>query len=272
MKVLVTKTLIICISGIASLLGISCIAGEDRVDLKSNGKPQPQFRNLLWDGAASKGTDAFKQVQFQDNGGKYNSTNGSFIKAVDDATEGTVWQFHKNALDKRCEALGAKGITPALGQTYFIGFRFKLPETPKSGQPGGSFTLMQWKTSGTPNTQNYPFLLVYNSGRIKLEFYPDLTSPNILLFAEKVSPNQWYSIVIKVTAGNTTNTGNMQVWWGDDASPETLQTGGDNYAGKTFDGTSIDPKWGYYRDSGKDGDVFISRLKIGNTWNDVKPY
>jgi hypothetical protein len=64
----------------------------------------------------------------------------------------------------------------------------------------------------------------------------------------------------------------MQLWWGNDAIPETLLTGADHFTGKTFDGTSIDPKWGYYRDTGADGDVFISRLKIGSTWNDVKPY
>lgn len=251
---------------------VSCANKDDIPEpIPARATAKATSRTLLWDGAASGGTSVFKQIQFQDAAGNYGSTNGSSVTAVTDATEGTVWKIHKDDLDRRCEALGAAGVVPSVGQTYFVGFKFKLPQTPAAGQTGSVFTMMQWKTAGTPNTQNYPFLLVYNSGRVKLEFYPDLTSTT-LLYTHSVVANTWYSIVLKVTVGNTASTGNIQVYWGDDATAETLETGSTRFTGKTFDGTSIDPKWGYYRDTGADGDIYFSRLKIGSTYNDVKPY
>ena len=231
----------------------------------------PVPSTVLWDGSAINGITIFKQIQFQDAAGSYGSTNGSSVTAVTDASEGLVWKFHKDDLDRRCEALSGKGFTPLIGQSYYIGFRFKLPQTPTAGQLGEVFTMMQWKTAGTPNTQNYPFLLVYNKGRIKLEAYPDINAGEKLLLEQKVVANQWYSVVLKVQVSDTP-AGSIQIWWGDSSTPAQLLTGGSSYVGKTFDGTAVDPKWGYYRDTGADGDIYFSRLKIGRSWEDVKPY
>src|SRR5262245_36063124 len=82
---------------------------------------------LLW--TCGSTTSTFKGVEFQDNNDNYGSQNGSSLTRVSDATEGTVWKFHKDDLDRRCEAKGAAGVTITKGTTYYIGWRFKLSST-----------------------------------------------------------------------------------------------------------------------------------------------
>jgi hypothetical protein len=231
--------------------------------------------DLLWSGAASNGIEVFKGYDLQDNDLTYATTNpspnGSYIQTATDGAEGTVWHFHKDALDRRAEARGATGITITVGSTYYIGFKFKLAQVPAYNQAGGYHAVMQWKTYGTPNNQNYPLLFVYNNGNVVFQHFMD-GGTSVNLYSHAVSASTWYSVVIKVVVGNTATTGSTQFYWGNDSSPETLLTGGTSYTCKTFDGTSINPKWGYYHQTDANGDDYFSRLKIGTTYASVQPY
>src|SRR5437762_13013500 len=54
---------------------------------------------LIWNGSASLGLSVFKNINIQDNGGTYvgnPSPNGSYVKAVNDATYGSIWDFYKD--------------------------------------------------------------------------------------------------------------------------------------------------------------------------------
>src|SRR6516164_10897344 len=74
---------------------------------------------LLWDGNATNGTSVFKLLNLEDENGVSQgnpSTNGSSVTAVSDPIYGTVCRFYKAVNDLRCEAHGANGINPAIGQ------------------------------------------------------------------------------------------------------------------------------------------------------------
>jgi len=74
---------------------------------------------LLWDGNATSGTGVFKILNLE-------GTNGSSVTPVSDPIYGSVWRFYKALNDHRCEEHGAAGINPAIGQTYYIGWRTKV--------------------------------------------------------------------------------------------------------------------------------------------------
>jgi len=117
---------------------------------------------LLWDGNATNGLGVFKLINIE-------GTNGSSVTAVSDPVYGTVWQFYKALNDHRCEAHGAAGINPAIGQTYYIGWRTKFV-LPTQADLNAIF---QWKAYGTPMLQNYPITIAPGGGALNLnQFNP----------------------------------------------------------------------------------------------------
>src|SRR5271157_1468677 len=92
---------------------------------------------LLWDGNATNGLSVFKILNIE-------GTNGSSVTAVSDPIYGAVWRFYKALNDHRCEEHGAAGINPAIGQTYYIGWRTKLV-LPTQADLNAIF---QWKAYG----------------------------------------------------------------------------------------------------------------------------
>ncbi|HUR60095.1 MAG TPA: heparin lyase I family protein [Opitutaceae bacterium] len=217
----------------------------------------------LW--TAGSSTSTFKGIEKQDNNNNYGSTNGSTVTHLTDATEGSVWKFHKDDLDRRCEAKGAAGVTINQGSTYYIGWRFKLSSTTNNN------SIFQWKSYGSPMVQNYPVVIKMINGQLNFEHYSEGQVKHTL-WAHTISANVWYSIVVRVTVSNSASGGTLQFFFGNDTPPETLLTGGTSYTCKTFDGSSIEPKWGYYGETNTNEDVSFSHLKIGTTYNDVKPF
>src|SRR5204862_508337 len=65
--------------------------------------------------------------------------------------------------------------------------------------------------------------------------------------------------------------GNVQFWFGGSSTPQTLLTGGQSYTCKSFDGDTIEPKWGKYGACGSTIDSYVDDLKIGATYADVAP-
>jgi hypothetical protein len=220
---------------------------------------------LIWDGDASKGTSVFKVLNIEDSG-KNNvgnpSPNGSSVTVVTDSTYGKVWKFDKAAGDLRCEAHGASGFTPVVGGNYYIGWRSKVTYT------GTVNAFFQWKAYGSPMVQNFPLVLKTVNGPLQLHYYPP-NSGDTVLWSHNISTNTWYSHVIHIYVSDVDGQGYVEYYFG--TGIENLIPGGTRYYGKTFDGSSVDPKWGVYGATSTHVTNYVGQLKIGTTYNDVAP-
>lgn len=217
--------------------------------------------SVLW---SATSTSSFKGIEKQDCSGNYQSTNGSTVSIVTDATHGSVFKFHKVSADRRCEGKGASGFTVTRGQTYYIGWRVKQSSTTNDN------SIFQWKAYGSPMTQNYPIVLKMISGQLTLEHYSG-GGNKVVLWRHSISANTWYYLTLKIKVSDSATGGNVQFWFGGDSTPETLLTGGTSYTCKTFDGSSIEPKWGKYGACGTTIDTYVDNLRIGTTYGDVDP-
>src|SRR5438309_1634279 len=57
-----------------------------------------------------------------------------------------------------------------------------------------------------------------------------------------------------------------------DGTEGNVFTGETSFTGKTFDGSSVDPKWGIYGANNTHVIDYVSHLKIGTTYADVQPF
>jgi hypothetical protein len=212
---------------------------------------------LLWDGNATNGTGVFKILNIE-------GTNGSSVTAVDDPIYGKVWRFYKALDDHRCEEHGASGITPTIGQTYYIGWRTKLvlPTTANLN------AIFQWKAYGTPMLQNFPITIAPGTGNLSLNQYnPSTAGGHTFLWSTPVVTNAWVSHVLAISVSDQNYGGYIEYWY--NGAQQTFATGTNRFYCRTFDGTYVDPKWGVYG-----GDIYtvynyVSGLKIGTTYADV---
>ena len=231
---------------------------------------QSAVASLIWSGDPSQGMSVFKLLNLEDSNGNSESNpspNGSSITTTTDPLYGAEWQFCKAANDERAEAHGAAGFNPAIGSTYYLGWRFKVNSTVTDN------AVFQWKAYGSPLQQNYPLVLKFVNGSLQLHYFAPGTIDH-LLWSQSESPNQWNTVVleIKVSELNVTSgagAGAISFWW--DGTEENLGGEGSTYIGSTFDGTSVDPKWGVYGAVGTQVTNDITALKIGTTYNDVAP-
>jgi hypothetical protein len=197
---------------------------------------------VTWTGNPSSGTGVFKVLDLEDPSHTFESNpspNGSSITTGTDPTFGPQWQFDKVAADLRAEAHGANGVDPSTGNTYYIGWRFKVSSTVTDN------AVFQWKAYGTPLNQNYPIVLKFVNGNLQLHYFAPGTIDN-LLWSNSEAANVWNNIVIAITVSalNVTSgpqAGAISFWW--DGTEENLGGEGNTYVGSTFDGTSVDPKW-----------------------------
>ena len=225
---------------------------------------------LLWDGNATNGTSVFKLLNLEDETGvsqKNPSTNGSSVTAVDDPIYGKVWLFYKAVDDLRCEAHGANGFNPAIGQTYYIGWRTKLglPTTANLN------AIFQWKAYGTPMLQNYPITIAPGSGNLNLSQYnPSGAGGHTFLWSTPLVTNVWNQHVLVISVSDQDYGGYIEYWYnGVQQTLNTVSGTTNRFYCRTFDGTSVDPKWGAYG-----GDIYavsdyVAGLKIGTTYADV---
>jgi hypothetical protein len=206
------------------------------------------YASVTW---SATSLSSFKSLEEQDNEGNYHSDNGS------NATEpvNNEFKFHKVPDDRRCEAKGANGVTINQNQTYYIGWRFKLSNTVNNN------SIFQWKAYGSPMTQNYPFVLKMINGKITLELYTGGGAKTVL-FSQTVAANTWYTNVIMIKTSSNAANGRVSYWFNGSQKVN-------NFACKTFDGSTIDPKWGIYGASGYTVDSYVKDLKIGTTYGDV---
>jgi hypothetical protein len=194
------------------------------------------------------------------------SANGSSISVVSDPTYGQDFQFYKAAADLRAEAHGAKNFDPAIGSTYFLGWRFEVNSTVNDN------AVFQWKAYGTTGStlqQNFPLVLSFRSNDLQLHYF-STGEVDHLLWSQPEVANTWNSVVLCIHV-EPDNTGYINYWW--DGVEQNLGGGGTTYNCSTFDpgGTSVDPKWGIYGAVGTQVTNDVNSLAIGTTYADVAP-
>src|ERR1043166_1645055 len=219
---------------------------------------------LIWNGSASLGLSVFKNINIQDSGGTYTSNpspNGSYVKAVNDATYGSIWDFYKDNDDRRSEAHGASGFDPAIGSQYYLGWGFKCSSTVNNN------AIFQWKSYGSPMNQNFPLVIKFVNGSVQLHYYPPNGGDNTV-WSHSVSANTWYKIYLRIKVSDQTSGGSFSLYFND--SLQTLSNGSTSYTGKTFDGSSVDPKWGVYGAVGTSLHDYVRHLRIGTALTDVQ--
>ncbi len=205
---------------------------------------------VIW---SATSLSSFKSLEEQDNEGNYHSDNGSSA-----TYSGGYFRFHKVAADRRCEAKGANGVTITQGRTYSVGWRFRLSNTVNNN------SIFQWKAYGSPMNQNYPFVIKMINGRITFQYYPPDSDGVTNLYSAAVSANTWYSVVLLIKVDRNPANGRISVWFNGTQRVN-------NRACKSFDGSTIDPKWGIYGASGTVVNSDVQNLKIGSTYADVAP-
>src|SRR5262249_49189768 len=164
----------------------------------------------------------------------------------------------------RCEEHGAAGINPAIGQTYYIGWRTKLilPAT------AGLNAIFQWKAYGSPLLQNFPITIAPGNGALGLnEYNPSGAGRHHFRWSAPVVTNALLQHVLAISVSDQDYGGYIEYW--NNGAQQTFTTVTNRFYCRTFDGTSVDPKWGAYG-----GDIYtvydyVSGLKIGTTYADV---
>jgi hypothetical protein len=225
--------------------------------------------SVIWTGNPASGTSVFKLLNLEDANKVEQanpSANGSSITVITDPTYGQDFQFYKAAADLRAEAHGAKNFDPAIGSTYYLGWRFEVNSTVNDN------AVFQWKAYGTTGStlqQNFPLVLSFRSNELQLHYF-STGEVDHLLWSEPEVANTWNSIVLCIHV-EPDNTGYVNYWW--DGAAQSLAGSGTTYNCSTFDpgGTSIDPKWGIYGAVGTQVTNDVNSLAIGTTYADVAP-
>ncbi len=145
---------------------------------------------------------------------------------------GGTFNFNKPAGVNRCEAKGAKGINPTQGRTYTINWKFRLNKTVNNN------AIFQWKSYGSPMVQNYPLVLKVISNQLVFQYTPPSAS-SIRVNATSISANTTYTVRLQIYVSNSASSGWVSYWLN---GSQKLN----KYKAKTFDGSSVEPKWGIY--------------------------
>ena len=147
---------------------------------------------------------------------------------------GGVFSFKKPAGVLRCEAKGANGINPTKGKTYTIAWSFKLSTTTNNN------AIFQWKAYPTEGSlQNYPLVLKCISNKLVLQYRPPPNQTAIQVTSTSISANTTYAVKLQIFVSDSASTGWVSYWL--NGSQKLNQ-----YKCRTFDSTSVEPKWGIY--------------------------
>jgi hypothetical protein len=227
---------------------------------------------VLWEADPAKGIGVFGGFHMElDDLKTFFHTNpdptGSSITAVPDGPYPSVWRFLKMAGDARNEAFAWTGNkSPTIGQTYYLGWRFKVDNTINEQ------SLFQWKSFSPdathPMIQNHPFMMKFFNGELHFTYYkPGDISQN--LWSLVVPANQWNRVVVGIHVDDAEFGGWLQLWW--NGVPQNLAGGGAQFPCRTFDSRGVMPKWGVYGANKTTMSLSIHALKMGTTFEAVDP-
>lgn len=226
--------------------------------------PTAEPASQIWYGNPADSTSVFKHIDIETSNNQYvsNPSGGASVSVQSDPAYGQVYDFTKPAGYKRVEAHGAAGFDPAVGHTYYLGWAFNLSNTVTDN------AIFQWKAYGSPMTQDFPIVLKCINGDLTLQYYaPGIIGTN--LFSMPIHTNTWYQSVIEIGVSDSTSGGTIRFWL--NGMQQIFSNGSTEFTGKTFDGSSVDPKWGIYGAVNSDVTNRVADLRIGNTYADVAP-
>jgi Polysaccharide lyase len=205
-----------------------------------------------------------------------------------DPTYGQSWRVEKAQYRKRAELSRTNGLSFAIGQTYFIGWRARFNVRPDQG---AGLAVMQWKSEGEPNLQNYPFNLEYDGTTLSLNaFTPNPAtasysqgSRRATVWKAKVAQNTWQDLVLKVRVSDKATQGTLELWHNgmpqvftcDDTASGSVcaMNGAQQLILRTFDGDNVYLKWGAYGKAAcvSQVDVDLNNLKVGTSYEAARP-
>ena len=225
-------------------------------EASQNQSDEVTIASVLWDGDANLGTGIFKTLNLE---------NGAELAAVNNATYGKIWRFHKPSGSNRCEVHAASGFQAAEGNDIYLGWRSQL------AMPANTTTnaVFQWKAYGSNMTQNFPVVIKTNSsGNLTLwHFAPGQVGTEV--WHTSLSLNTWNTLVLRLKISRDASVGFIEFWY--NGTKQTLNNGSQRYYGRTLDAEYCDPKWGVYGASSADIYNRVHALKIGSSYADVAP-
>lgn len=199
---------------------------------------------VLWRGApCDNWRTTFDNMNFE--GAEKHSKGGGYICTAHDPQHGRVWRVGKPAPDKRAEIRGAKGWREKVGDTYYLGWRWKFGCAEREL---GHITVFQWKSYGD-HTQNYPFCMSFDGRKLYVTKYDphweeDRKHRVTRLWEHPAQCGEWYTFTFGVKLGNSADDGWIEFYFNNEK--QELKTGGERVAHKTMDGDEVAPKWGVY--------------------------
>lgn len=226
---------------------------------------------VLWSADTSRGTTVFEGLE----------TAPGRISIVADpkGQHGQVYRYDTwddpSFSKERCESRGTRtpsgNFRPALGGTYFIGWREMWNPMPINGS-----WVAFWQMHGYgPAGQGAPLVLRVTNGNPTLLMQNNVNGTNVDFWHTPLRLNTWNTFVVHVHLA-TNNTGWVELWY--NGVRQTFINGKQRFNCPTWDakaGSFVMFKWGVYRSGTLNGkgpaSTFMSGAKIGVTFNDVNP-
>ena len=228
----------------------------------------PSAHAQLWVANTANGTNVFEGLEeapgtisiVSDPKGKY----------------GQVYRYNtwddKSVTKERCESRGTRGFRPALGGTYYIGWREMWNPMPTNGS-----WVAFWQMHGYgPAGQGAPLVLRVQNGSPNLLMQNGVNGQDVNFWSTPLRLGVWNTFVVEVHLGKTASTGWVQLWY--NGIPQIFINGKTRYNAPLWDskpGSFVLFKWGVYRSSTLNGkgpaSTYLSGAKIGLTYADVNP-
>jgi hypothetical protein len=229
---------------------------------------------MLWQANPSLGTSVFEGLE---------EAPGTISIVADPVGKfGQVYSYHTDndpkhpTTKERCESRGTRtpsgNFRPALGGTYFIGWR----EMEKPMPINGSWVAF-WQMHGYgPAGQGAPLVLRVVNGSPNLVMQNGVNGQNVNFWSTPLRLGVWNTFVVHVHLGTTASTGWVELWY--NGVQQTFINGKTRYNAPTWDskpGSFVMFKWGVYRSATLNGKgpatTYMSGAKIGLTFADVNP-
>jgi hypothetical protein len=239
--------------------------------------------DLIWDGAAVEGTEAFVF------GNTYECHSPSTLHVGrehgDDGRK--AWIFSKKADSERCEVRnvrvppGGSTFKPVAGETYYLAWSSKFEHI---SDPGTELVMFQWKSYSDPSNtasphqaQNYPFIMQvkYDAARLFYVGPRGAEAPSEQWHLIWASPpgmdSRWHDFTMAIHVSANAADGWGRLWF--DGEEQLLGEAGEvpvlQYAGRTLD-SSNEPKWGVYKRGSFEADHLLYHPRIGLTLESVQ--
>lgn len=226
--------------------------------------------------------------------------NPPTVSTPTDSNFGKYWRITKPTSRKRAEFARTNGFIPQEGQTYYIGWRWRINSTPNLNN---GIAVFQWKTDPGGNTnsnkQNYAFNMGYDGNELSINAYgpaePNWNRPGSInqrkttIWKKNVSENSWVSLVFRVKVdrdfdnSNNRYNGFIEFWF--NGSKQTLMNSDfDDYQvalsndnkrayHRTNDGSQVYMKWGSYNENACDYRILtdFDDMRVAETYSEARP-